>query len=345
MNNTLYSFAAAVVIGRMQLYHRGHETLLRRALELAPTVIVVLGSSFRSRNVSNPFTWQERRAMIEATLTPRQLERVRFVPVRDYYDDERWNACVRQEVARHHAGHGDVALVGLRKDSSSYYLGSFPDWKQHAVDKQADIAATSLRKVFFESKSAETALAVLEPYVSPAVAHYLQAWSKLPVYERMRREAHAVEQGRLTYGPGPHLAADALVQVGEHVLLVRRAGDVGHGQWAVPGGFVELDEHTLGAALRELREETCFPWLPEAIRRGYRGEALFQDPRRSPRGRILSHAFHFRFADMPLPEVHAADDASEARWVHVSELAGMQELLFEDHAVILERFVGGVLGP
>lgn len=50
----------AVLIGRFQPFHRGHVVLLQRALVSAPTVVLVLGSSFQARNAKNPFTWEER---------------------------------------------------------------------------------------------------------------------------------------------------------------------------------------------------------------------------------------------------------------------------------------------
>lgn len=337
------TFATAVVIGRMQPCHLGHGTLVRQALALADRVVVVLGSAFHARDARNPFGWQERAAMVRATLTPAQRERVHFVPVRDYHDNDRWNVAVRKGVAAHQAPAGDTVLVGLEKDASSYYLAHFPGWHQHRVPHEHAIDATALRKVYFEGGDPDAALAVLEPYVDTGVIDYLRAWSKLPAYGQLVRESRAVAQGRHRFGPGPHLAADALVQVGQHVLLVRRGGDVGHGLWAIPGGFVEIDEATEAAALRELREETRFPWLPDAIMRGRQGSAFFQAPGRSARGRILSHAFHYRYGPMPLPEVLASDDAKEARWFHVDSLSAMEEQFFEDHAVILDRFIGGVL--
>ncbi len=336
-------YTTAVVIGRMQLYHLGHGTLMSAALDLADQVVVVLGSAFHARDSKNPFDWQERAAMIRATLSPAERDRVHFVPVRDYYDNDRWNAAVRQGVAAHHQGSNGVVLVGFEKDSSSYYLANFPDWKQHRVAQVHAIDATALRKVFFEGGEPAASLAVLEPYVHPGVLHYLRAWCHLPAFSQMSREALAVAEDRKKYGKGPHLAADAIVRVGDHVLLVRRGGAVGHGLWAVPGGFVELDEPTEAAALRELREETRFPWLPETLLRNRQDSAFFQAPGRSARGRVLSHAFFYRFGEMPLPEVQARDDAKETRWWHVRDLPGLEGQLFEDHAVILDRFIGGVL--
>ena len=85
----------AVVIGRMQMYHHGHETLTNCAFESADHVVFVIGSALRARNPRIPFNWQEVKAMVLATLTPEQQERVSFLPMRDYYNNPRWNKAVR----------------------------------------------------------------------------------------------------------------------------------------------------------------------------------------------------------------------------------------------------------
>ncbi len=83
------SYNVAVVIGRWQLPHLGHKPLLDAALATGRQVVVVIGSSFRARNATTPFTWEERKAMLSSMLSDEQLARVSFVPVRDYFDDER----------------------------------------------------------------------------------------------------------------------------------------------------------------------------------------------------------------------------------------------------------------
>src|SRR5690242_17646712 len=101
----------AVIIGRWQILQRGHCELLRAALATAPKVVVIIGSARHARDSRNPFTWQERQQQFEAVLTPEQRTRVCFVPVRDYFDDERWSSAVRAGVAKT-ASHGDrVALI------------------------------------------------------------------------------------------------------------------------------------------------------------------------------------------------------------------------------------------
>lgn len=111
-----------------------------------------------------------------------------------------------------------------------------------------------------------------------------------------------------------------------HVLLIRRGNSPFAGRWAVPGGFLELEEPVEHAALRELREETglAATWPLEPI--GFFGEVG-----RDPRGRTISLAFA-TVLQAPAPEPSASDDASEAAWYPV---AHARDLAF-DHGEILD---------
>jgi 8-oxo-dGTP diphosphatase len=126
----------------------------------------------------------------------------------------------------------------------------------------------------------------------------------------------------------PAVAADVVVftiaaeQL--QVLLIRRGGDPFAGRWAIPGGFVEMDETLEAAALRELREETGAAGVPiEQLH-------TFGDPGRDPRGRVISVSFMTLLDAGRLP-VRAGDDAAAVAW-HL-----MQKLppLAFDHAKVL----------
>ncbi|MEO8121182.1 MAG: NUDIX domain-containing protein [Rhodoferax sp.] len=336
--------STAVIIGRWQLFHKGHETLLNTALAVAAQVIVVIGSSLRARDSSNPFTWEERQAMVQAGLSASDLPRVKFLPVRDYFDDDRWNAAiangVKELTASLSASSGPITLVGFKRDRTSFRLDSSLAWPRLEVPHEVDIEATALRNVFFEGTDPDARLAVLAPFVSKPVLGYLQAWARLPAYTELVREYLAVANYRKRWAPNCYLTADAVVVVARHLLLVRRKGDIGHGLWALPGGFVEPNERLYSAAVRELMEETGFKVLASTMRAALQGSEVFDDPKRSPRGRLVTNAFYFNFGEMRLPEVKGADDAMDAKWVPVEELAQYENKLFEDHAAIVDRFVG-----
>ena len=350
MTPSPHPFATAVVIGRWQIFHNGHLRLLRAALERCQDVIVVVGSAWRARDVSNPFSYAERAAMVRAALSDDEAQRVRFLPIRDYADDDRWVRVLQEAVARMAPGSA-VDVVGFEKDASSYYLRKLAPWTPVRVaEKFSGLDATPLRAVYFDSADLGSALAVLAPHVPRGVLAYLHAWGQLPVRQECARQRQALRAYRKRWTADFSVAADAVVRVttaeGVQVLLVRRKGPIGAGLWALPGGFVNKDELTLDAALRELKEETGVDiWKPQALE-CLRERAVFDDPRRSARGRIISHAYLFDLGSpRQLPEVRAGDDAAEARWVPVSGLPDLLEQLFEDHALILERFLGALAEP
>lgn len=72
--------------------------------------------------------------------------------------------------------------------------------------------------------------------------------------ERAVERLHAAGVGRGPKRPG--VGVGAVVVDDGRLLLVRRAGSTGDGTWSVPGGWVEMWEHPLDSAVREVAEET-----------------------------------------------------------------------------------------
>jgi 8-oxo-dGTP diphosphatase len=114
------------------------------------------------------------------------------------------------------------------------------------------------------------------------------------------------------------------------VLMVRRRNEPFAGCWALPGGFLEIDEPIEAAARRELREETGFDLTGPVQAIG-----VFGDPGRDPRGRTISlaHAAVVRDASAPIA---GGDDAEEAAWRD----PGDHSNLAFDHALILKAALG-----
>lgn len=126
----------------------------------------------------------------------------------------------------------------------------------------------------------------------------------------------------------PRLAvtADCVVMTKEsdpQVLLIQRGGEPYRGCWAIPGGFMDMDETAAQCAVRELEEETGLR-LSDVHQIG-----AYSKVDRDPRGRTVSVAY-LTIVDAPL-SVTGLDDAAKADWFHLSALP---ELAF-DHADIL----------
>ncbi|MGI0133539.1 MAG: NUDIX domain-containing protein, partial [Candidatus Micrarchaeaceae archaeon] len=94
------------------------------------------------------------------------------------------------------------------------------------------------------------------------------------------------------------------------VLLIKRRSWPFEGMWAIPGGFVNMDESLETAAKRELREETGLEdvYLEQLY--------TFGDPGRDPRTRVIT-VVYFALLDSERLQVRAADDAVEVDWFSV----------------------------
>lgn len=115
--------------------------------------------------------------------------------------------------------------------------------------------------------------------------------------------------------PRAALAVDCVVfaihEEGLRVLLIRRAEPPFEDAWALPGGFVRIDETTEDAARRELEEETSFKHL--YLEQLY----TFSDLARDPRERVVSVAY---YALVKPTEVKGGTDARDAAWVSVDKV-------------------------
>jgi 8-oxo-dGTP diphosphatase len=108
------------------------------------------------------------------------------------------------------------------------------------------------------------------------------------------------------------------------VLLIKRSNYPYEGMWALPGGFVDMEETLEEAIVRELEEET-----------GLKGVELTQlhaysEIYRDPRGRNISITFYCS-TELHNSEVTGGDDAADARWFLIDQLP---DLAFDHDKVI-----------
>ena len=128
--------------------------------------------------------------------------------------------------------------------------------------------------------------------------------------------------------PHPAVTADIVIfTIRERrlkLLLIRRAGEPYRGKWALPGGFVNIDEGLDEAARRELAEET-----------GVTGVYLeqlytFGRPGRDPRERVITVAYYALIPSEKL-RLRAASDAEAVGWFAMDELP---ELAFDHDEIV-----------
>lgn len=118
--------------------------------------------------------------------------------------------------------------------------------------------------------------------------------------------------------PRPALTVDSVVFSIQdkqlYILLIQRGKKPYQGKWALPGGFVNIDESLLSAAVRELEEETGLTNLHL--------EQLFTfgDPGRDPRGRVVTISYYSIINQSTQIKTDGASDATQAKWFPIVDL-------------------------
>jgi ADP-ribose pyrophosphatase YjhB (NUDIX family) len=148
-----------------------------------------------------------------------------------------------------------------------------------------------------------------------------------------------MEESAANYDPTrydrPSVTVDVVIFTLEerelHVLLVKRKNWPFEGRWAIPGGFVQMDESLEQAARRELEEET-------GVRDIYVEQLYtFGDPKRDPRTRVISVAY-IALVSADTQPLRVSDESTDVRWFPVQRLPG--PLAFDHDAILaigLER--------
>lgn len=332
-------FDYAYVVGRFQLPHNAHFGLLRVGLQSAKRVLVVIGSAQAARSALNPFTEAERKDLLCAGLTPEEQARVDFIDVPDFWCNDTWVNAVHEAAAKYRKPEQTAVLIGHEKDYSSAYLQTLK-LRLIEVGSISEVSSTQLRDMYFGLGEQAETFAVLKNYTPDGVVRYLQAYVHTPEFAWLKRDYQATTAYKAKWTAPAYLTADAVVICNDKVLLVKRGGEIGHDQWALPGGFLEKTEDLHAAAVRELYEETQIAVSKGLLEAYWVGEQTFSHPRRSSRGRLVTSAHYFALPHhREPPEVIPADDAKDCAWIALSELASMRANLFEDHFHIIQAML------
>ena len=364
----------SVLIGRMQPPHLGHIKLIEHMLQNSDNVLVLLGSSLRSRDTKNPFRWEKRAYMAGMAVLPRdrvayggrsdrnqkfvqfsfgEKKTLTFAPLKDYpYANTRWQYQV-QKIVEDHADRcnlDEIDLYGNYKDNSSWYLSLFPRWNRvecpfFKIDNRM-LSASDIRDRILRGTARPEDFSDL--IGNNAVASMNQ-WLTSEEGQRLQEEAAWIDNFKKPYADLPYgiifQTADNVITWRGLVLLGQRRGNPGRGLWALPGGYVNQYEWIAKGAFRELGEEARTRVYLHG-RNGRRrlkfdeswmvGSKTYDYPGRSQRGRVITTRYHWQIPDH-LDVVHeAADDLQRTQFFPIHDvLDKMDYELFEDHQQII----------
>lgn len=340
MTNKKYD--TLVFILRGQPFHNAHLEIIKRATALTDQIVVIVGSSKQPRTYKNPFTFEERRAMIKSATAGLALS-VYVEPNTDtIYNDQAWAVRVQGIVSKYRvSGGAGVGIIGHKKDMSSSYLDMFPQWTLEEVEEIEPLSAVNIRDLYFKWTFNSN---FIKNVVPETTYDFLMEFRKTEAFAQVVREREFITEHNKQYAglkyPPIFSTADAVVIQSGHVLMIKRRAEPGKNLMALPGGYVnaQTDKSVEDAAIRELREETMIK-VPEPVLRGSIVRSKVYDAiDRSPRGRIITHAFLIQLPDGELPRVKGSDDALKAKWIPISEVRS--EECFEDHFEILNDLIG-----
>ena len=344
----MYKYKWAIFIGRFYLFHKGHREIIARALKECERVVVLAGSANAALSPRRPLEYGIRAQMIRNEFPDE--DRVIIRPLDDIlYNDTLWLAQV-QEVVSSIVGNTpnkEIALIGYKKDSSSYYIDMFPQWTNSIMvdavltNEGKTLDASMLRNSMYCDEPF-VFLANAKNYMHPANVAMLALMDFTNIiaeheFNESYKAQFAVKLPERPY-PTIHQTVDSVVIRSGHILLIERKFLPGRGLLALPGGHLNEHERKVDAAVRELREETRLK-VPSAVLYGsIRGSETFDDPHRSERGRVISEAFKFHLRNGPLDEVKGRDDAKRAFWMPLNDVPPTK--MFEDHFHIIQCMTG-----
>lgn len=343
-----------VYIGRFQLLHNGHEAVLKHALENCDRLIIQVGSSEIARDPKNPFTFEERKSVLEEItqrLAKEQWSKghnvvVNITPLHDYvYDNNKWLKEVQENVLNITTS-TDITITGCKKkgDKSTEYLNYFPQWKDdHITEVQSKaggtITSTDLREAFFVSNT------VPQEFVPRETSTFVQNFVKQnpDIKTNLEREFEFINRyhnqmmEQLPYNNIPFLTGDSVVVCCGNLLVGRRRTQPGKGNLCIPGGFMDgwKDKDQVDTALRELREETKIAVREKDLRAAIQSVTEFGDFNRSLRWRIITKAVLIKLDYKELPKIKGSDDLDHCFWMPLADIVKNRDKWFEDHFSIL----------
>jgi len=154
-------YKLGMILGRFQIFHKGHQSIIDKALELCDEVLILIGSSDKSGTMENPFTYEMRESIIRSIYN----DRVIIAPLPDLGvgNVPAWGDYVI-EACKAIKGVPDCVIYGEEDKCRDWYK-NYPNIEYFKVDRGIiDISSTSLKKMIIDNEY-EAAKKYLAPEV------------------------------------------------------------------------------------------------------------------------------------------------------------------------------------
>ncbi|WGL60243.1 adenylyltransferase/cytidyltransferase family protein [Pigmentibacter sp. JX0631] len=330
MEKKVYEFS--VYIGRFQPFHLGHLQSIKFALKYSKKLIIILGGAYSSPSPRGPWNITQRIEMIRSCLTTLEKKKVFFVGIRDrLYCEEKWIQNVQGEVFKITNSESNIAIIGHQKDSSSYYLKIFPQWKFLETGNFKQINATDIRKIYFLKKD----LPRIKELVPKSILNYLTKYSKSDDYNFLKNKFKYIEKNKDSFFN--ENVTNVLIFCNQYILLLKSKETLKEGLYSLPEAN-NFNKDFESNALEYLQYEVRINIDKEYFSKSYVSSEFFNYSDRFPLGKQISKTYLFILKSDNLPVISKARNSSEVIWILLDDLSFLENKMYSDHYQIIQKF-------
>lgn len=305
----------SVFFGRFQPAHQGHIHVIKHALEHTDRIIIVIGSKDEHQSFHNPFTPEYVQLFLSTLIIESGLDilKVKFLHIKDYtYNDNKWETEARSLI-KSNIDNEIVYLTGYQKDSSSYYLSMFPEWRELPYRTfYHNLSSTDIRNSIidntFNLKYSDEVSSLFVDNLG-AIKNKLE---DMPLFE-----------------DGIELVTNAVIISSGHVLLRNEAM-----KYSLPYGYINKDESVINATLRMINETTNIRLTDNILTARIKDNDVFDSPFRVEHKRTISLCTLFKLNNnVKLPRI-----SNEYSWISLDEIT--RQSLKNDYYHIIKYYIG-----
>lgn len=342
-----------VVVSKFTFLTNSHVTMLKKAASDNDFVIIAVGSSDRARSIEYPFSFDERVMNIKELIqNDDSLSSMsyRVISLPDSpYNQYNWTNSI----------HGSIYDVldelNITCDEINVYTFKSKQYHYETIFPEPSFVLAfvpnkdeTVKDSFFYGGGRIKELAKVCP---PSFVNFAIEFMNSDVYKRLLGEYNAVEHMIDSWESSPFppsfVTTDAVVYCKGHILLVTRNNPVGKGLYCLPGGFLNQHATITDGIVDNLKKDTAIKVSKPILKSNIVKSSVFDDPFRSPRGRIITHVGLIVLDNVTslytLPDVREVKgQKTHAKWIPVHMIDKLRDQFFEDHYYIIKSMLTSI---